>query len=115
MECEIHVDWFRLDHVSEFKYLGWVLDEAGTCWAECSRKVANMRVVAGAIRSLVNARDFQIECAKLLHETILVPVLTYGSETMLWEEKKRSRIRVLQMYNLRGLLSIRRMDRIPNA
>ena len=40
----------------------------------------------------------------------------YGSETMLWkEEKERSRIRGVQMYNLRGWLGIIRMDRIPNS
>ena len=38
-----------------------------------------------------------------------------GSETMLWKEKERSRIRALQMDNLRGLLGIRRMDRFPIA
>ena len=69
------------------------------------------RRVAGAIRSLVNAMDLQLECARFLHETFLVPVLMYGSETMLWEEK-RSRIRAVQMENLRGLLGIRRMDMV---
>ena len=39
----------------------------------------------------------------------------YGSETMLWKEKERSRITVVQMVNVRGLLGIRRMDRVPNA
>ena len=37
----------------------------------------------------------------------------YGSETMVWKEK--SRIRAVQMNNLRGLLGIRRMHRVPNA
>ena len=37
------------------------------------------------------------------------------AETMLWKEKERSRIRVVQMDNLRGLLGINRMDRVPNA
>ena len=36
-------------------------------------------------------------------------------ETILWNEKERSRVRAVQMNNLRGLLSIRRMDRITNA
>ena len=39
----------------------------------------------------------------------------YGSETMLWKEKERARIRTVQIDNLRGLLGIRRKDRIPNA
>ena len=46
---------------------------------ECNRKVVSGRRVAGAIRSLVNARDLQLECARVFHETLLVPVLMYGS------------------------------------
>ena len=43
-----------------------------------------------------------------------VPVFMYGSETMIWKEKERSRIRAEQMGNLRSFLDIGRMDRIPN-
>ena len=45
---------------------------------------------------------------------MLVPVLMYGNETMLWK-KERSRIRAVQMHNLRSLLGTRRMDRVPNT
>ena len=115
LECEVHVDEVRLEHVSEFKYLGCVSDESGKDRAECSRKVANGRRMSDAIRFLVNAMDLQIECARVLHETFHLPVLKYGSETMLWREKERSRIRDIQMDNLRGLLGIRRMDRVQNG
>ena len=57
LECEVHVDGIHLELVSEFKYLGCVLDESGTDGAECNRKIASGRRVAGAMRSLVNARD----------------------------------------------------------
>ena len=76
------------------------MDKSGTDGAECSRRVA---------------RDLQPECARLLHETLLAPVLTYGSETMLWKEKEKSRVRSVQMNNLKGLLGIRRMDRVLNT
>ena len=59
--------------------MGCVLDKAGRNGAECSRKVVIGRKVAGANRSLVNARDLKLECARVLHETLLVPVLMYGS------------------------------------
>ena len=39
-------------------------------------------------------------CAKVLYESLLVPVLPYGSETMIWKEKERSSIRAVQMDNL---------------
>ena len=32
------------------------------------------------------------------------------TETMVWKEKERSRMKAVQMDNLRGLLGIRRMD-----
>ena len=52
----------------------------------------------------------QLECARVLHQLLLVPVLTYGSETLMLREKERSRIWAVEMDNLRGLLGIRRMD-----
>ena len=54
-------------------------------------------------------------CSLSVLESLLVPVLMCGSETMIWKEKKRSRIRAVQMDNLRGLLGIRRMDKFRNA
>ena len=71
--------------------------------------------MVGAIRSHGNARDLQLESARILHETLLVPALMYDSETMLWKENERSRIRAVQMDNLRNFLGIRNMDRVPNA
>ena len=82
LECEVHVEGFCLEHVWEFKYLGCALDELATDGAEYSRKVASGRRVAGAIRSLVNDRDLQLECAIVLHETLPVSVLMYDSETL---------------------------------
>ena len=90
------VDEIRLEHASEFKDLGCVSDESGTDGAEGNRSVASGRRVTGAIRSLGNAGDLQLECARVLHETLLVPVLMYGSETMLWKEKEGSKIRAVQ-------------------
>ena len=48
LECEFRVDGMCLEYISKFKYLGCVLDELGTGRAECSRKVASGRRVAGA-------------------------------------------------------------------
>ena len=44
-----------------------------------------------------------------------MPLCMHGHETMLWREKERSRVRAVQMDNLRGFLGIRRMDRVLNA
>ena len=79
LEGEIRVDGARLKQVSEFKYLGCVLDKSGTDAPEYRRKVTNRKKVASAIRFLVNARGLQVQCARL---GFVVPVLLYGNKTM---------------------------------
>jgi len=113
-QCEVMLDDEQLEQVSEFKYLGYVLDEKGTDDAECSRKVVNGRKVAGAIKSLVNVKGLSLECARVLHEGMLLPVLLYGSETMVWNKKYRSKVQCVQMDNLRGVLGVRRIDKERN-
>ena len=45
----------------------------------------------------------QLEFARVLHGGLLVPVLMYGSETVVWREEERSRIRAVQMDNFRSI------------
>ena len=79
-----------------------------------SRKVASGRWVAGAIRSLVNTRDLQLECARVLYEKLHCLFLCMVVR-QLWKDKEISRNRAIQMDNIRGLISIRRIDMVPNG
>ena len=90
--------------------MGCVLDESSTDEAECSGKR-----VASAIRFLVNARNLQLQCARFLHESFLVPIRMYSSETRIWSGKEGSRIISVKIENYRGLLGIRRMNKLPNT
>ena len=67
------------------------------------------------VPSDLNAKGLRVECAMVIYEGLLELVLLYFSERMIGREKERSRIRAVQMSRIRGLLGIRRMDRIPNA
>ena len=69
LEYEVCVDGIHLEHALEFKYLGCVLDKLGTDEAECSRKVVSGRRIAGAIRSLVNARSLQLQRARVFQHS----------------------------------------------
>ena len=39
----------------------------------------------------MNDKSLQPECAKMLHEALLEPVVLYDTETMVWREKERTR------------------------
>ena len=95
------------------KYLGCVLGEFGTDIAKCHRNVVSGRKVAVAIMSLINARGLQLECVKVEHEALLVPVQLYGNKTQR-SEKEKSRIRPVQLDNFRDLLNIMRMNRVQS-
>ena len=69
-----------MEHVSEFTYLGFVLDDLGTDGAERYGKMGNGRKVVDAIRYLVSSTRLQFENAEVLHEGRIVFVLMYGSE-----------------------------------
>ena len=112
LECDIYVDRIRLEHVSECKYFWGVLDESVTDRVECSRKVMSGRRVAGAIRSLVMLGICSLSVLESYMKLFLYLFLCMGVRQC---EKERSRIMTVHTDNLRGLLGIRRMDRIPNG
>ena len=87
----INVNGAQLEEVPEFKYLGCTLNESGTDNAECRRKMASWRKGAGDMRPLANVRGLQLECARLLHEGLLMTVLLCKSETMIWRKKGEAR------------------------
>ena len=75
---------------------------SGTYEAECRRKVVGARRIAGAVKSLViNAKGLLLECARVLHETLFVPVLMYSSQTMIRMQKEMSKSRAVQMNNFK--------------
>src|SRR5678815_5560557 len=100
--CEVTLGGEQLEQVPEFTHLGYMLDEKGTDDAECSRKVVNGRKVTGANKSLVNVKGLNLECARVLHVGMLLPVLMYSSETMVWNMWYKSKVQCVQIDNLMG-------------
>ena len=85
----------------EGRYPGFLFEKHLVLCCESEEDLSAMGgCVAGAIRS---------------QETLLVPFLMYSSDAMMWNKKERSRFRSVQMYALRRLLGIRRMDKVPNS
>ena len=53
------------------------MNQVRTNEADFRKKMASGRMVGGNIRSLVNGRGLQLQCARALHESLLVPALMY--------------------------------------
>ena len=63
--------------------------------AECHRKVVSGEKLVDGIRSLVNARSLQLHVFKRLHEDLLIHVLIYRREMMVWKENEICRIKAV--------------------
>ena len=83
--------------------MGYVLKESDTDEAQRLRKVGGKLQVLLGLWLMVGVKW-------VLHETLFVPILIYDMV-----EQERFRIRAVQMDNLRGSLSIRNVDKVPNA
>ena len=77
------------------------LEESGTYDTECCRKMTCGGKGAGVIGYLVNGWSLSLGYY----------IVAYRDKLL--REKERSRTRIAQRNHLRGLLIIRRMDRIP--
>ncbi len=59
---------------------------------------------------LMKDRTLNMEIKKALCDGIIVPTLTYASETWTWNEGQGSRIQAVEMSYLRGACGLNRMD-----
>ena len=95
LECKVWVDMMRWKHVSEFKYFGCILDESDTDESVLYKGNEWARIY-GAIMSLVDARGLYLLCARVLHESLVFPVLMYCAKKMIWR-KERYRIKAKRL------------------
>ena len=109
--CVISINGEYLEVVDEFKYLGSMLSKNGLCKSEIDNRVLKGRSVSGAIKKLLNQRHLSIQCARALHEGILVPTLLYGNETVTMYDRDVSRLQAVEMNMLRNDVGVKRWDR----
>ena len=50
--------------------------------------MASSEKAVGAMRSLVNVGKLHLECARVFHKTLLMPILMYRSKTFMEREGK---------------------------
>ena len=111
---EVTIDGTVLEVVDKFTYLGALLDKRGLGEAEVSSRVKKGRKVVGCVGELKRKYKMRGDALRSIHEGVLVPTLTYGCETLVWNAEARSKVRAVEMSNLRNICGVRRIDKIRN-
>ena len=112
--CEIILGGEKMEVVKEFKYLGTVLCKHGEMDGEIRARAVKGRSAIGALDRIMKGRNVSMEVKRGLRNSILLPTLTYGSETWTWNSAQQSRLRAVEMSYLRGACGVTRWDGLSN-
>ncbi len=72
------------------------------------------RKVVGSLGCIINSRSVSMEVKRDLRNTVIVPTLTYVSETWAWNESQRSRVQTGEISYLRSACGVSRKDGMSN-
>ncbi len=104
----------EMEEVNESKYLGSVMCKHGGTEGETRERALQGRRVVGSLGRIMNCRSVSMEVKRDLRNTVIVPSLTYASETWAWNESQRSRVQAVEMSYLRSACGVSRMDGVSN-
>ncbi|GBP58696.1 hypothetical protein EVAR_97099_1 [Eumeta japonica] len=79
-----------------------------------------MRVSAGnkengALLVNMNSKSVLQEARLAIQNEVLIPTLTYGNESWVWQKKNESRISAVEMRSLRSMCEVSRKDICRNS
>ena len=103
-----------LEEVDQFKYLGSVIAANGGVEADVRNRVNEGCKVLGAMKGIIGNRGVNMNVKRVLHERVIVPTVTYGSELWGMRVNERQKLNVFEMKCLRSMAGVSRLDRLRN-
>ena len=76
-----------INQVQSFKYLGSTVNEQSTQEEEIKNRIAKYSQNVGCMYRLLKDRNVPKKAKQIIHQTILRPILIFGSECWTWTKK----------------------------
>ncbi len=108
-KCKIILNDKEMEEVIEFKYLGSVMCKNGGMEGETRERPLQGRRVVGSLGRILKGRSVTVGVKRDLRNTVIVPTLTFASETWAWNESQRSRVQAVEIIYL-SACGVNRMD-----
>ncbi|KAL1446149.1 hypothetical protein WDU94_012366 [Cyamophila willieti] len=110
----VKLDGKELKKVPQFKYLGSIMSEKGTITEEINNRINTSSKFYNCVKGIIWNNNVPLKCKKAIYQTYFIPILTYGAETWVMQQKEDSRIQAAEMKFLRSTVGKTRRDRIRN-
>ena len=116
-QCSLKIDGVPLKQSEKFKYLGVSFTSDGRQNSELNIRIGKASAVMRQLhRSVVLKRELICTRAKLsVFRSVYVPILTYGYECWVMNEKVRSQVQAVEMGFLRRSSGLTLLDKVKSA
>ncbi len=79
-----------MEEVNEFKYLGTILCKHGSMEGEIRERRVKGRQVMGVLERVMKGRNVSMEVKWGIRNSVILPTLSYTSETWTWNAAEQS-------------------------
>ena len=111
---DIKVDKIPLEKVNEFKYLGSIKTNNGTCTKDIKVRIAMAKNKMLQLNNIWKDHSLPIHLKMKLLECLVWPVMLYGCETWTQKKEDNKRIEAAEMWFYRRLLRVSWKDKKTN-
>lgn len=111
-EVIIEIEGKRLKQVNDFKYLGVVLDSRGKQEKELNERIGKFSKNVGMLYPLLKERGVPREVKVTIYDTVLRPILLYGSECWTLNTVQKNKLEAAEMRVLRLIRGVTLRERM---
>ena len=110
----IKIGDYTLKQVQSFRHLGSTVNEQSTQEEDIKKWIAKYSQIVGCMYRLLKDRNVPKKAKEIIHETILIPILIFGSECWTFTKRLEQQITTANMKVIRIIQGVTRWDRTIN-
>ena len=114
-EYDVYLGRYKLNQVEEYTYLGIKLDSKHAQEMEIDNRIKKYNNNVRLMYPLLRDKNINRNCKLIIYNTILKPIVMYGSECWSLTTRTESKIQAAEMRVLRTIKGVTRRDRIRNT
>jgi hypothetical protein len=111
---------FKLDRteiqiIDSYTFLGTIITRDGSMSKEINRRISSGRLAMIKLEKIMKDREVTVTTKSKIVETMIFPIVTYGSESWTVRKKERKKIYAFELWAWRRMLRTPWKDRRTNA
>ena len=110
----VKIDDQQIEDVKTFTYLGGIVTTEGGCDQDINSRLGKAKQQFRRLKKIWNTSKFSVQTKLRLFNSLIVSVLTYGSETWKTTERDKKKLDTFQNRCLRNILRVRWPEKISN-